>query len=245
MPIPLYRSIVAGGPIPQIYGAAAALAPNQISNLQFWVKSDTEVYQDAALIIPATLDLALVGGWKDQSGNANHITNLPYPTAFDRYDLNVQNSLPGIFFDSGPLMGSLTQSSGQAYTVYLAIDKGPNDITACWNGAGSNEGVIYRSGLTSTDCVADGAAGLSTVSMASGINFLVVIFNTVSGLLQVGSTSVSGNAGDNATTGLSMGGDYSGTFWNEHIFEGAVWNKALSATEIAGLKQYFSSRYGV
>jgi hypothetical protein len=49
-----------------------AWSPSQIPRLQLWLKADAGTYQNAALTTPALLDAAPVGGWQDQSGNANN-----------------------------------------------------------------------------------------------------------------------------------------------------------------------------
>lgn len=79
-------------------GAAGGFSPTDIAGLQLWLKADAGTYQDAAMTVPAVLDTDPVGGWQDQSGNGNHVTqavadNKPI------LKLNIVNGLPVTRYD--------------------------------------------------------------------------------------------------------------------------------------------------
>jgi hypothetical protein len=48
--------------------------PKSIPNLKLWLRADTDVYTTSAMTTLATEDSIAIGGWKDQSGQNNHVT---------------------------------------------------------------------------------------------------------------------------------------------------------------------------
>jgi hypothetical protein len=74
------------------------LNPKSIPGLMLWLKADKGVYTDAAMTIPATADAQTIGGWQDQSGQGNHVTQA---TVDQRpvLKLNIQGGKSVIRFD--------------------------------------------------------------------------------------------------------------------------------------------------
>ena len=80
-------------------GGGAAFSPDSVSGLKLWVMADVETFQDIAMTTPATLNGHQVNGWKDQSGENNHMIA---DSAGGQPVLNtsVQNGLPSVNFIS-------------------------------------------------------------------------------------------------------------------------------------------------
>lgn len=82
------------------YGARSpAFVPTDICGCQLWLKADAGTYQDAAFTTPASIDTDPVGGWQDQSGNGNHMTQTIDNAYRPLLKLNIQNGLPAARFD--------------------------------------------------------------------------------------------------------------------------------------------------
>ena len=61
-------------PLANPFSQPGGFLPTDIAGLKLWLKADTGTFQDAAMTTPAAADGDVVGGWADQSGNANHAT---------------------------------------------------------------------------------------------------------------------------------------------------------------------------
>jgi hypothetical protein len=91
--------------------------------------SDTDVYQDAAFTT-AAVNTSVVGGWMDQSGNNNHLTQA---TAGNKpiYVTNAFNGYPLIRFDgTDDFLNLVTGSSfvGTAYCIFCVFAIPSNKI---------------------------------------------------------------------------------------------------------------------
>lgn len=106
---------VLSGADTQILGAAGPPA----SNLAAQYIGGTDTFQDTGLTTPAIADGDPVLGWKDQSGNARHVTRLGSTGGVLR--TNVKNSRSAVSFEAaaaGLQSGSFTDN--QPTTVYMA-----------------------------------------------------------------------------------------------------------------------------
>jgi len=96
--------------------------PRKLPGLQLWLRADAVVYQDAARTTRATLDGDPVGGWADQSGSSNHVSQA---TAGKRPTLKfaIQNGRAVVRNDGVDdlLVGTLALT--QPLTVFLAGSK--------------------------------------------------------------------------------------------------------------------------
>lgn len=72
--------------------------PLQITGLVTWLKADAGTFQDSAMTSPVVADGNPVGGWQDQSGNGNHLTQSS-PTKRPAFKSGVQNGKPVVRFD--------------------------------------------------------------------------------------------------------------------------------------------------
>jgi len=123
--------------------SSGEFSPDDLAGLLLWVKSDTGTYQDDAMTTPATGDGDAVGGWEDQSGNGNHLTqsgaNKP------ELDLNQINSLPAVYLaNEGEYLGradALGFTGNPAISVFIvAKDAETGSASGRFFQLGANDG---------------------------------------------------------------------------------------------------------
>lgn len=144
-----------------------AFSPLDIAGLQLWLRADAGAYQDAAMTTPAVLDADPVGGWADQSGNGNHVTQA---TAGSRpiLKLAIQNGLPVVRFDGADdyMSGGDILDFANGWTYFFAFT---------FKGAGQYYMIFTRSDGTASDQYeirrSVAADALQLQSMVAGLEY--------------------------------------------------------------------------
>lgn len=85
---------------PMLLGPGGLFLPTQVPDLKLWldVFDLSTLFQDSALTTPVTANSDPLGGWKDKSGNGNHVVQA---TASKRplYKTNIVNGKSMVLFD--------------------------------------------------------------------------------------------------------------------------------------------------
>ncbi len=167
-----------------------------------WYKSDIEVYSDTALTTLQTTNNGPVNGWKDQSGNAHHVTNggddlLDYKT-------NVIGSYPGIQSTLADRNSRLENAFtwAQPSTQFLVVRIDSYDSFKClvdgYNSTGNTQIHTIQQWNVSGEitCITNmGATFLPRVTYSVGSFFIVeAVYNTTSSYIKV-----NGNAAGTGT----------------------------------------------
>jgi hypothetical protein len=228
---------------------AAAFLPSSLSGLKLWVKADTGVFQDAARTTAATADGDPVGGWADQSGSANHLSQST-STKRGTLKLALQNSLPGVRFDGvDDFMDAAANvlSAAAAFTAFI-VHKTTGDVI--WSGGGL--------GVTNNQ-LRIGQGGTYTLSMFDGANNPISL--TAAPARTVWTQAeyqngphfwVNGTSRDNAGTIGNMTArrffiDFGGTTApvNGDVGEIIIYDNALSAGDRGSVESYLSTRWAI
>lgn len=218
----------------------SSLAPDEITGLQQWVD---------ATAITGLSDGDAVVAWIDLSGNANHLTS---PTSGKRpkYKTNIINSNPAVLYDG---IDDVSCNSGlvisQPVTIFMTF--------YATNAEGSTLRLYY--GYTTpasyggTDVTPNpDEYFINSGSSLTGGTFpkntwtpIIVVLNGASSVLYQNGTSVlSGNPGSNGTDGICYATSNAAAFpFAGYFGEIGVYNKALNATEIAGLNTYLANKW--
>jgi hypothetical protein len=181
-------------------GSGAASPP--MTGLKLWVRADVDTWQDAGFTTAASADSDPVAGWKDQSGNANHVTQAT-STKRPLLKLNIQNGLPALLFDGVDdylINTSFTQNQpDMIFVVGRSLDgfgrfvDGQSTEQMVGNFGGGNL-ILYAGTVLS-----DGA--MITVWQA-----ISAIFNGANSFIyQNGSQVANGDAGASPLSQLSIG----------------------------------------
>lgn len=239
----------------------ASTTPASVSGLRLWLK-------------PESLSGANGTGistWADSSGNSWSPTNttsasMPYITN------NVLNGYQGLYFDGGDwlkcpgaanglarnvtgctIVGVVKRDSGTTSRAFFTIER---------NAAGSSRFYAYvdianqiQAGGRRLD--SDSFAGFgSTYAMGAGFFWQVAVadYSNAKGFLYYNGTSAhtnaswqtSGSTSDTDSNALTVGA-FSNVAepWVGVIVEIAVYNRALSASDVATLDEYFTAKYGL
>lgn len=239
----------------------SSFSPTDISGLALWLRSDTDVYQDAAGTTPATLNNDPVGLWRDLSGNANHFSQ---STAGSRptYKTAVQNGLPGIAGDAAAdyLAGSVPVSGADNRTIIVVLKAGETTSTNYWADFGkslASTGQGY--GLT-------GELGVRVYNGSRAFSVLSTVAYQIVSIRQDGSNvnileawkdgtalSVSATSAAAINTATDSGAmlfarNSSGSpveLSASIICEIIVYDSALSASDRESVEAYLASRYAI
>ena len=204
---------------------------------QLWVKSDTGI-----TIVTG------VSQWDDQSGNANHLTQITgtrQPTVV----AGALNGIQGIQFDgTSDLMVAPAFARTQPSTVFIVMRQDT------WT---AND-FIFESGTTSVFTLFQRTATPNISSISGAIldngnfavgtfNMVTAIYNGVSSVLQVDSTAeTTGDNGAGANAGFTLGARPTTTgFSNITVMEVLVMGAAASVAQRNQFKAYVLARYGI
>lgn len=209
-----------------------------IENIISWYRSDIGVTIDSGVSV-----------WADQSGGGNDLTQAS-SSLQPSFLTNQLNGYPAVSFDGTDdfMKTALIPSLLQPCTVFIVfklrtyiVGKTVFDST-------------HTFGSTLRTNVGSPTMGLYAGSYINNSNFVVnsfglmtSIFDGASSLLQWNSTaSTTGNCGVDTLEGLSLGARPDG-FDNSQIdvVEVIILESAASVSEIAAVKAYVSSRYGI
>lgn len=142
--------------------------PSDVGGLQWWLAADEPaiLYQDAAMTIPATLDLDPVGGWKDKSPAARNATQA---TAAARpvLKLGLQNGRNAVRFDGvDDLMSMALPALATQWIAYVISSRSFAATHAILGGATDNQLLRVGAPGTSMD-IRDNAALYQTWAISA------------------------------------------------------------------------------
>jgi hypothetical protein len=244
-------------------GAAAAVAipPSGVAGLTFWVKSDTQTYQDSGGTVPATANGNPIQRWDSQAGGGWQL-NQATPGSRPTMQLAQVNGLPGVryegtddFGSSGVFSNFVTASLYVIYTVYrvAAVDTGAGatyNNDAVWSDAGGylgqhlkSDGKIYAYNY---------AAGDHSVALPFTMGaWMATRQRHVGGNLYLkrtgGGAEVSTTSGSTTTEAnvFQVGRGGSAFWFAGDVAELFIYNVNVAAADLDGLDQYVAARYGL
>lgn len=227
-----------------------AFSPASISGLTSWQRADKDVYQDSGLTTPATADGDPVGGWVDQSGNGNHLTQ---STGASRplLKLAVVNGRNALRFDGVDDYFIRNVQSSDEYTIAVALKfSGTGGLYyVVKNGTGANGHEMANNAgtffLQNTGVAAqsDGATG-TDIAIWSGRR------SNAAGadLRKDGAARAIANGGAaiiTPTTQMLVGAYTGGLFtYLGDLCEVCIWNRKLTDAEIGFVESYLNLRWG-
>ena len=202
-----------------------------------------------------------ISGWKDLSGNANHGTLVGAPTFSRSYN-------GGVTFDGSTqsitipyAAGSMDFSNAQTIVMWLKPGTGANSARRNpYNHAYGGSGTITRE-IAGSFSYYFGTAGTDTTpwygrssSFTVGENELAniaVVRNQTNNFVSWYKNGKFVNTGDaaglaattNTTTQITIGNGYTSRFIGD-IYFAAVYNKALTASEVAQIYNATKTRFG-
>lgn len=228
-----------------------------ISGLKLWLKSDVGVFQVFNTLVPSVNNGDPVGKWRDQSGNVN---DLLQPTAGSRptYRTNAINGRPAIRGDGTD--DSLTKSFtlDQPFHVFMVAKLlGITQYDSFFSGAQGTDAVML---LTNDGSIGSGIPTASTsyfmymdlpgptkdVFVAPPTYIIECQYNGASSKMSLNNGAYStGNVGGNTAAGFTLFTDAENAYHqNSDIGEVLVYNRILSAGEIATAQAYLNGRWG-
>lgn len=219
--------------------------PSKLSGLVMWVKTDAGLFQESTFATPAVADADPVGGWRDQSGQGNDLTQA---TAGSRPTLkvNIQNGRPVLRF----LAATLQYMDTTAFTL-------SQPTTAIFAGNITNTNGKLTDAITVINrrmfqCASAGAtlrvhAGAS-VDLACNpgtFSYKAAIWNGTSSLNQQDDGTQTGDCGANNSTGIRIGagGGTISSYMTGDIGEIIFYNRALTTAELNQLRGYIRQRW--
>ncbi len=242
-------SALVGSFRPKMSRAAAAFVPTDIAGLQLWLKADAGLYQDAAMTTLAVLDADPVGGWADQSGNANHATQA---TVDNRplLKLAIQNSKAVVRFRESysSLRTAAFSSALHPKTIILVYSQPSTSAqTYVFDGLASNQTQL-DSQAPNVNAAYAGAYIFYTESYPLAMCVMSIIFNGANSfMIKNGIQQAVGDTGTTAMTGLTLGasGGATGSGLVGDIAEFLIYNSALSTANRQAVESYLNSRWAV
>lgn len=225
--------------------------PSSISGLQYWVKSDTGVYKDAAKT-QACADGDSVYTWADQSGNGRDFVQA---TSANRpvFHTNRVNGLAAVTFGGAAAtnMANTHPSVSQPYTictVFKPVSLSNTYNCMCDTAAGGPQ-ISYEKvgGTTPTYYMYWGTQVYGGTSKFGIFADYIASFNTTASytMSQGVIITAAGNPGAGAIQNTILGN--SPALVNNIVGDMAeffLYNKALSVADLELLTTYASSRYG-
>lgn len=225
-------------------GPGSVVAPDDISGLQFWVRSDLGVTKDGSDNVSA---------WADQSGNGRNVSEATnQPLWVD----NVINGKPVIRFDgSNDTLASANWTLAQPshwFCVFrllatpaanAAVVYGDNDATTAQpNSMNITTTPTLRPQGNGVNGVASGTLSTSTTYLAE------MFFNGTNCPMVLNNTSYASSGANLTATidGVILGSRTGTNFCNCEIAEVAIYNAEVTGDNLLGLRHsYFNKRYGV
>ena len=215
-------------------GSPSAWTPSSPAGLTSWYDSNNGPS-------PATNGSA-VTGWTDRSVTGN---NMAPVSGTLRYDTNIQNGLPGVYFGGDvDLEGSNKADTSQPTTHFLAFKP-----TSWGTGVAQTVANMYASQTiskeaSSTNLLVSAGTSMSLGPISNNTPCLVsVIFNgaTSSGTVN-GGVITFGNVGTTANSNYPLPGYQ---YFVGYIFEWLVYQGALSPADVATVKSYLNSKWAL
>ena len=244
----------------------AAFSPLDIAGIQLWLKADAGLWQDAAMTTPAVADTDPVGGWADQSGNANHATQA---TAGNRplLKLAIQNGRPVVRFDGTDDWLGLPNAAMpvQNHTVFAVVNATSNAGSKIIIARSYNYGAFYlcvlannhptgprklrlavNDGLLTGTANADGTPAL-VVGRYDSANNKIFVNGADEQTAANAAGAINYNANDGATVGVLYDSNLSlfAAYMSGDVAELLLYNSALSTANRQAVEAYLNSRWAV
>lgn len=165
--------------------------------LRAWYKADA---------IPSIADGQLISAWPDSSGNNRTLTasGALRPTFYSSTSAQLKNGLPTVAFNGTNALSIASGVTGKPCTIFI-VAKVTADVPNQYfvDGNSLNTAVVHRqSGLVKT------YAGTALSGSALANNTYAVIcatFNSTSSAIRVGAVEATGDAGNFASSGITLG----------------------------------------
>lgn len=243
-------------------GDSGPLSPGQIPTPVFWLIGSAGTFQDSGFTTPAVVDLDPLGGWQDQSGNANHFTQ---PAGANRgvFRTAALNGLPGCRaaaanqFLFAPSIPALAQRETSHFAVVAATAIGGTSRMAVFQEYNPNPGArLYHSSS------GPGFAEMGQSSAAGvGVIATTVIYSTPFGSVgrstaggEIDITDHQGNVGSNTGADFNPATKLLTYVLNDNIparpatdpvVEIACWARRLTDDEVTRLLAYAVLTYAL
>lgn len=228
---------------------ATQFAPPMISGMVLWLRADQGITLGTG---------SQVATWADQSGHGNNVTQA---TATARPTLSASGGpmgQPCLNFASASLQmldrasAVVSASPWSAFVVQETSTPASEGFSFYVGGLSSSNGLGF--GLNGSDRViwysgasilVDGVCPTSTWELWSAVNTGTTTTFSVNGSSQSVTNPTVQPIAPSAATGIGGSTDTAADTWNGSIAEVILYNRALTAPEVALLNSYFSTRYGV
>lgn len=222
-------------------------SPADIADLFLWLDASNGVYQDSALTTVAG-NGDVVGGWKDKSVNANHVTQAVTAAKPTLVSVNANfNNQPTISFVTDDLLRTTFSAIAQPNEIFCVMkyDSGVPDGTIAIDGEGAGRNVIFKSAGSIFSIFA--GAVLEGRPWDSNTHILGGVFDGANSLVIVDGVIVgTGDPGSDSLIGLTVGAALADVnYLDGDIAEIIIYNRALAISERNQVEQYLSSRYGI
>lgn len=238
-----------------IFGGGTGPTPPAISDGTdpiIWLRSTEQIYQDSGFTTVAAAADDPVGGWKDLSGNSNHVTQA---TAGKRplLKLSQVNGHPGVRFDS---TDDFLQSAGftwaqPAHIWVVCRQYGDNSAGArtLLHGVGTSASLFCNAiaGRYSANA-GGGAINNDDLAVPSYVYCICEVrHNGVNGRLRINAgTAITGNTGTNGKGGLTLGANQDGTAPGKlDVAEVIGYSVSLSEADQEIVRNFLNTRYAI
>lgn len=248
---------------------SSTFLPSSISGLIVWLASNVGTFQNTALTTVAAADADPVGGWRDQSGNGNHVTQST-STKRPLLKLAIQNGLPVLRFDGVDDFISLVKStlmpSPSDYSIFVVHSQ--NNVSAGAKKIGviqTNGGNPYwefdnRSDITNgtrwiqrQTSVLGTSTSLFTSPLTDNVFYVVSMLSGTNNVLrrngvQHSSLLRTGQSQFDDTTGLTIGGLSPVTGTNTlagDVAEVIIYSSSLATPNAQQVENYLGSKWGI
>lgn len=251
-------------------GAAAPLAPADITGLQLWLDASdaTTLFQDSAGTTPVAANNDVVGLWRDKSGNSRHYSRTTTANK-PLYKTAVQNGLSALSFDGSN--DSLSLGSGlnilrNVGGATIAIARGTAVASSrvafhISTGSGLNNARLavwanasFQAGLYASRTDAQVSEFVNSTITGAVVQIAKVDYTTraaqnrINGSINGTSATLqnAGSTSDTNSAGSRVGAQSDGNFfWSGNLFEILVWPRALTNDEGLAITAYLNTKWSV
>lgn len=226
-----------------------AFTPMSLPNLKLWVNTGSGVFQDNAFTTPAAANDDPVGGWRDQSGNGNSLTQVD--TARPLLKTNTLNGKSTILFDgTNDWMSAAPFTLSNASTVYFVgkqVTWTENDWI--WDGNTADVMELYTQTATpQVNMAAGGGLITSTAFAADTFAIVTAVYDGASSLFQVNNeTAATGTMGSFTAGGFYLGiaGGAAAGPSNIQVAEILIYSVGHNAAQRTAVKTYLNNKYAI
>lgn len=218
---------------------APASTPGDVpTGLSLWLKADSIAQADGSNVT----------SWADSSAAGNTATEATNPPFFY---LNQQNGKPAVYFNGTTnKLSSAASSAYSAQTIMAVVGLVlPSAATNAISGAPANGGMQFRVNNATIQLVKQGIGviGSSSAGAVDGaFHLITATYDSVSGAYNIYVDQVSKGSGTNALalTANTLTIGVAGTqFLNGYIGEYALWNRILTAGELANVSNGLKAKW--